>query len=51
MQSKEAMEKRIAEMTLEQKLGMLICARAHWFHEEDVEDIIDLIKKRALGCI
>ncbi len=51
MQSKETMEKRIAEMTLEQKLGMLICARAHNYHEEDVEDIIDLIKKRALGCI
>ena len=51
MQNKESMEKRIAEMTLEQKLGRLICARAFIWHEEDVDDIVDLIKKRALGGV
>lgn len=51
MKQQESMKERIANMTLEQKLGMLICARAHIFHEEDIEYIIELIKKRALGCI
>ncbi len=51
MQNKESMEKRIAEMTLEQKLGMLICSRAHIFHEEEIDDVVELIKNRALGGI
>lgn len=51
MENKQSMEERIAQMTLEQKLGMLICARAHVFHEEEIEPIIELIKKRSLGAI
>ncbi|MBE7043321.1 MAG: hypothetical protein E7399_07510 [Ruminococcaceae bacterium] len=47
----EAMQERISNMTLEQKLGMLICARAYIFHDEDLDFIIELIKKRALGAI
>ena len=41
--------KKIAEMTTEQKLGMLYCARR--FEEEDMEFIIEMVKKRALGCV
>ncbi len=40
---------KLSEMTIEQKLGMVFCARR--FSEEDVDFIIELLKKRALGCI
>ena len=40
---------KFEDMTTEQKLGMVFCARR--FREDDVEFIIELIKKRALGCI
>lgn len=43
------MNLKLEELTLEQKIGMVICARR--FQEDDVEFIIELIKKRALGCI
>ena len=43
------MQLKLEEMTTEQKLGMLFCARK--FSEEDIEFIIELIKKRALGCV
>ena len=39
----------VNSMTLEQKIGMLICARR--FREEDVEFIKELIKNRALGSV
>ena len=39
----------IKTMTTEQKLGMLYCARS--FSEEDIEFILELIGKRALGSI
>lgn len=51
MANKESIEKRIAEMTLEQKLGMTLCARAFIWHEEDVDYVVELIKKRALGGV
>ena len=40
---------KLSEMTLEQKLGMVFCARR--FREEDMEFILELIEKRALGCV
>ncbi|MBR5307220.1 MAG: hypothetical protein IKU43_00495 [Clostridia bacterium] len=40
---------KLEEMTIEQKIGMVFCARR--FREEDVEFIIELLKKRALGCV
>jgi len=40
---------RLEEMTTEQKLGMVFCARR--FEEEDMEFITELLKKRALGCM
>lgn len=43
------MQVLIENMTLEQKLGMVFCARR--FQEEDIAFIIDLVKKRALGCV
>ena len=39
----------IENMTVEQKLGMVFCARRHT--EEDVEFTIELIRKHALGCV
>ncbi len=43
------MQRSIENMTPEQKLGMVFCARR--FQEEDVEFILELIRKRALGCV
>lgn len=43
------MRLKLEELTLEQKLGMLYCARA--FNERDLEFALTLIKKRALGSI
>lgn len=43
------MQLNIENMTIEQKLGMVFCARK--FSEEDIEFIIELIKKHALGCV
>lgn len=40
---------KIEDMTVEQKIGMVFCARK--FGEEDIEFIIELIKNHALGCI
>ena len=37
------------ELTLEQKLGMLYCARP--FNDRDLEFTLELIKKRALGSV
>lgn len=39
----------IDEMTTEQKLGMLFCARR--FEDADMDFILEMIKKRALGCV
>ncbi len=47
--SKDKFNDKIAEMTTEQKLGMLYCARR--FEEEDMDFIIEMVKKRALGCV
>ena len=38
---------KIEDMTLEQKLGMLCCAR----NFSDMDYILELVRKRALGCI
>ena len=43
------MKLNIENMSLEQKIGMVFCARR--FEQEDIEFIIELIKKRALGCV
>lgn len=40
---------KLEEMTLEQKLGFVFCVRR--FREEDIEFVIKMIKKRAIGCI
>ncbi|MBR5307219.1 MAG: hypothetical protein IKU43_00490 [Clostridia bacterium] len=40
---------KFEDMTTEQKLGMVFCARR--FQPEDVDFIIEMLKKRALGCI
>ena len=39
----------INELTTDQKLGMLICARN--FRDEDVEFIVKMIKNHSMGCI
>lgn len=40
---------KLEELTLEQKLGMLYCART--FRDSDLEFALKLIKKRALGSV
>ncbi len=40
---------KIEDMTVEQKIGMLYCARR--FQEEDIEFITELIKNHSLGCV
>ena len=40
---------KLEELTVEQKIGMVLCARR--FREDDLEFILELVKKRALGCI
>ena len=40
---------KIEELSTEQKLGMVFCARR--FEAEDIEFTIEMIKKRALGCV
>lgn len=40
---------KLEELTIEQKIGMVLCARR--FREDDLEFILELVKKRALGCI
>lgn len=40
---------KLEEMTVEQKLGMVLCARR--FQEDDVDYIIERVKNRALGCV
>ena len=40
---------KVEEMTLEQKLGMVLCARR--FQEDDMEFILELVRKRALGSV
>ena len=39
----------IKNMTLDEKLGMVLCARR--FEEEDMEFILELVRKRALGSV
>lgn len=43
------MNMKVEEMTIEQKIGMVLCARR--FQEADVEFILELVKKRALGSM
>lgn len=43
------MQLKLEEMTLDQKLGMVLCARR--FSEEDIEYILEMIKNRSLGCV
>lgn len=43
------MKLKLEELTLEQKIGMVLCARR--YEEKDVEFILELIRKRALGCV
>lgn len=40
---------KLEELTLEQKIGMVLCARR--FRDQDVDFILELVKKRALGCV
>ena len=40
---------KLEELSLEQKLGMVLCARR--FQENDVDYIIERVKNHALGCI
>ena len=43
---------RLEELTTEQKIGMLICARNFYqINEEDLEYTIDMIRNHSLGCI
>ena len=39
----------VNSMTLEQKIGMVLCARR--FREDDIEFIKELIKNHALGSV
>ena len=43
------MHLKLEELTTEQKLGMLYCARP--FNDRDLEFTLKLIKKRALGSV
>lgn len=47
--STENINRQVAQMSIEQKLGMVFCARR--FQEEDIQFVIELVKKRALGCV
>ena len=40
---------KLEELTLEQKLGMVYCGRP--FQPEDLDFVLELIGKRALGCV
>lgn len=40
---------KLEEMTTEQKLGMLFCSRG--IREKDTEFTIELLKKKAVGCV
>ena len=39
----------IDNMTTEQKLSMLLCIRS--FNENDMEFVLEMVKKRAISCI
>ena len=41
---------KLEEMTVEQKIGMVMCARRFW-NDDDINFILELVKKRALGCL
>ncbi len=43
------MSRTAEEMTLEQKIGMVLCLRR--FQEDDLEFIGELVKMRAVGCV
>ena len=43
------MNLKLEEMTIEQKIGMVLCARR--FQEDDMEFILELVKNRALGSV
>ena len=43
---------RLEELTTEQKLGMLLCARSFAQNDpEDLEFTLGLIRNHALGCV
>ena len=41
---------KLEEMTAEQKVGMVMCARRFW-NDDDKNFILKLVKERALGCM
>ena len=41
---------KLEEMTVEQKVGMVLCARRFW-NDDDKNFILKLVKERALGCM
>ena len=41
---------KLEDLTLEQKLGILLCAR-RWDAQEDIDFTLELIKNHALGCV
>ena len=41
---------KLEEMTVEQKVGMVMCARRFW-NDDDKNFILKLVKERALGCM
>jgi len=47
------MQLQLESMTLEQKLGFVMCARlfSRNVTEKDIQDTIEMIKKRAVGCV
>jgi hypothetical protein len=40
---------RLEDMTVEQKIGFVLCARR--FEEDDIDFTLELIKNKALGCV
>lgn len=43
---------KLEELSTEQKLGMVMCARSfHYSDETDVEYVLDMIRNHALGCV
>ena len=41
---------RIEDLSTEQKVGMLLCARS-FRTEDDIEFTVELIRNHALGCV
>ena len=43
---------KLEDLSVEQKIGMLLCARTFRYgDEEDLEFTYDLIRNHALGCV